>query len=320
MKKLLALLLTLALVLPCAALFAPAEAKADQLYIIPGSDTRKLTKDEIREYSYDTLMFAFNEIYSRHGYKFETGSRCYNWFTQMPWYTPNQNENAHDHHETYKQCSATENYNVDLIKEVRREMKESGDLNKHGKGLPTPPSRNLDKFSGFVYLNGVKANQQFEVYSAPSAGAYRSRTAKGKGATVSSNGAIYGMGWENGWLLVMYETNNGAARIGYIQNIKGNIQALPQLQLVRISCNTVSSVSLTDDPAKTGLAMTTLPAGTAVTYLTTMYNSGAWDYIETTIEGKTARGFVPAGSLDIDDADELAAVDAMEQMDEDGDG
>ena len=309
MKKLLAVFLALAIVLPCAAALIPAGAAAESMYIIPDSDKRELTYDEVWGYKYDTLLYAFNEIYARHGYKFETGSRCYNWFTQMPWYTPNQNENAHDHHETYKQCSATENYNVDLIKEVRREMKESGDLNKHGKGLPTPPSRNLDKFSGFVYLNGVKANQQFEVYSAPSAGAYRSRTAKGKGATVSSNGAIYGMGWENGWLLVMYETNKGQCRIGYINNIKGNIPSLPQLSFSRVSCKVQQNASLTDDPAKSGNPIATLQAGATVTYLTTMYNSGSWDYIETTIEGKTARGFVESGTLSmaVDDLEKDAA-------------
>ena len=50
---------------------------------------------------------------------------------------------------------------------------------------------------------------------------------------------------------------------------------------------------------------TTLPEGTTVTYLTTMYNSGAWDYVETVIDGKVARGFVPSGYLDIDDVSVL---------------
>ena len=93
MKKLLAMLLALAITLPCAALLAPAAARADQVYIIPDSNTRELTYAELWDYSYDTLMFAFNEILARHGYKFETGSRCYNWFTQMPWYKPNMEEN-----------------------------------------------------------------------------------------------------------------------------------------------------------------------------------------------------------------------------------
>ena len=315
MKKMLAFLLALAIILPCGAALMMTEAKADQMYIIPDSDKRKLTEEELWEYKYDTLMFAFNEIYARHGYKFETGSRCYNWFTQMPWYTPNQDESSKNHHATYSQCSATENYNVDLIKKVRRDMKDAGTTNPNGKGLPTPPARNLDKLTGFVFLSGMKAGQKFPVYSAPSADSYRAANGK---ASVSSNGAVYGMGWDNGWLLVLYETNNGQCRIGYINNIKGDIPSLPQLSLARVSCQTLQAVDVTDDPAKTGKAITKLQAGTTVTYLTTMYNSGAWDYIETTIDGKTARGFVAAGTLDIDSADELDAVDEMEQMEGDG--
>ena len=52
------------------------------------------------------------------------------------------------------------------------------------------------------------------------------------------------------------------------------------------------------------------------------FSSGSWDYIETTVNGQIARGCVPSGTLDIDDANELEAVDEMEQMDDDipGDG
>ena len=47
MKKLLAMLLALAITLPCAALLAPAAAKADGVYVIPGSDKRELTEAEL---------------------------------------------------------------------------------------------------------------------------------------------------------------------------------------------------------------------------------------------------------------------------------
>ena len=79
MKKTLSLILAAAIML--GSLVMTAAASADEMYIIPDSDTRELTRDELWEYQYDTLLYAFNEIYARHGYKFETGSRCYNWFT-----------------------------------------------------------------------------------------------------------------------------------------------------------------------------------------------------------------------------------------------
>ena len=105
------------------ALCMPVMAGADSLYIIPDSNTRKLTRAEVWEYQYDTLLYAFNEIYARHGYKFETGSRCYNWFTQMPWYKANESESSDNHHESYSQFSSIENYNRDLIVDVRKEMR-----------------------------------------------------------------------------------------------------------------------------------------------------------------------------------------------------
>ena len=271
MKKLFALLLALAILLPCAAALVPAGAKADSMYIIPDSDTRLLTEAELWEYKYDTLLYAFNEIYARHGYKFETGSRCYNWFTQMPWYKPNQNENSKDHHATYSQCSTIENKNVDLIKEVRRKMRESGDLNPKGKGMPTPPAETVN------------------------------RAANGK-ASVSTNGPVYALGQDQGWMLMLYDANNsGQYRVGYIEiaKIKGKKPALDILGWDYSPVEVMVTTTLTDDPALTGRAMATLPAGTRVTYLSTMYNTEAWDYIETTVDGKTARGFVPSGTLSI---------------------
>ena len=297
MKKWIRNLLVLALCALFLPLAAPTSARADALYIIPDSNTRQLTYSELWDYSYDTLLYAFNEIYARHGYKFETGSRCYNWFTQMPWYHPNASENSKNHHETYAHCSTTENKNVDLIKDVRREMREKGTTNPKGKGMPTPPSQ-VDKPRGFTFVN-LKANQKLAVYTAPSASAYRANNGK---ASCSTNGPVYALGWDNGWMLMLYEANYaGQYRVGYVDGskLKGKKPSLEVLGWSRSTCEVVTSTSLTDDPALTGAALTWLPAGTVVTYLTTMFNSEAWDYIETTIDGKTARGFVPSGTLSI---------------------
>ena len=42
--------------------------------------------------------------------------------------------------------------------------------------------------------------------------------------------------------------------------------------------------------------------------MTTMFNSTGWDYVETTINGQTARGFIPSGYLS----------NTSEQLDETG--
>ncbi len=295
MRKLICLAAVLALLLPAA--FIPA-ARADSLYVIPDSNTRKLTYAELWDYRYDTLLYAFNEIYARHGYKFETGSRCWNWFTQMPWYVPNESESSTNHHETYAQCSKIENENVDLIKQVRADMRAAGTTNPNGKGLPTPPA-NIDKPRGFSFVS-LKANQKLAVYTAPSSYAYRANNGK---AAVSTNGAVYALGWDSGWMLMLYEANAaGQYRVGYIDGakIRGTLPDLPTLFFERTPRRLLEGASLTDDPALTGRSIAWLPAGTTVTYLTTMYNRTAWDYVETTVNGQTARGFIPAGVLEID--------------------
>ena len=298
MKKLIALLLALVIVLPCTTALMPGGAQADSMYVIPGSDVRELTYEEVWGYQYDTLLYAFNEIYARHGYKFETGSRCYNWFTQMPWYKPNASESSTNHHETYSQCSKIENNNVDLIKRVRREMRDLKTTNPGGKGMPTPPAEAINRPRGFDFVN-LASGQKYPVYSAPSQNAYRANNGK---ALVNTNGPVYALGLDQGWMLMLYEANYaGQYRVGYINysSIKGKKPALDMLSWDGSVCEVLTSTALTDDPALTGNALTTLPAGTRVTYLTTMYNNTAWDYVETTIDGKQARGFVPSGTLSI---------------------
>ena len=287
-------------------------AAAAQMYIIPDSNTRELTYAELWDYQYDTLLYAFNEIYARHGYKFETGSRCYNWFTLMPWYHPNASESSTNHHETYSQCSKIENKNVDLIKKVRADMRAQKTTNPKGKGMPTPPAQNVNKPRGFEYVD-LKAGQKLAVYSAPSANAYRAANGK---ATCSTNDQVFALGWDNGWMLMLYDANHsGQYRVGYVDGskIKGNRPTLSQLVWDGSTCDILETVSVTDDPAQTGRALTTLPAGTRVTYLTTMYNDQSWDYIETTIEGQVARGFIPTGYLSMTGVDET-------EKDEPGEG
>ena len=296
MKRVAILILALAILLPCGVALTPSTAKAESMYIIPDSNTRELSYEEIWEYRYDTLLYAFNEILARHGYKFETGSNCYNWFTQMPWYKPNASENSKNHSESYNKTTKLEWTNINKIKEVRRIMRENKDYNNKGKGMPIPPAQNINKPRGFEYVE-LQANQKFAVYTAPSASAYRANNGK---AAVSTNGAIYALGWENGWMLMLYEANAANQyRIGYIEGskIRGKKPALGQLYWDGYTVDVLETVALTDDPALTGKSLMTLPAGSQVTYLSTMYNTDAWDYVETTLNGQTIRGFVPNGCL-----------------------
>ena len=297
-----------------AGVLIPALSSADSMYIIPDSNTRELTYNELWDgYRYDTLMYAYNEILARHGYKFEYGSRCYNWFTQMPWYSPNENESSSNHSATYRQMSKLENQNFDLIKQVYRDMRNAGYYNPGGKGLPTPPAYNVNKPRGFEFVD-LKPGQKLAVYSAPYNGAYRANNGK---ATCSTNGAVYAKGYDNGWMLMLYEANHaGQYRVGYVYGAKFNKGArdnLEQLVWDERQGEVLNTVSVTDDPALTGAVMTTLYAGEKVTYLTTMFNTDGWDYIETTVDGQTARGFIPQGNLSV------AGEDPTEEIDPDED-
>ncbi len=286
----------LALALILCMLPGMAAVHADELYIIPDSSTRRLTESELWQYQYETLMYAFNEIFARHGYKFETGSACYNWFTLMPWYRPNMNENSQNHNASLNACTQLEWDNVNLIKAVRAKMRAMRTTNPNGKGLPTPPNPGADRPRGFEYVS-LKGGQKLAVYSAPGYNSFRANNGK---ASCSTNGAVYALGWDGGWMLMLYEASNaGQYRVGYVNgaDISGTLPSLGTLVWSRESREVVQGANLTDDPALTGNAMAWIPAGTRVTYLTTMYNSQAWAYVETTVNGQTARGFLPEYAL-----------------------
>ena len=115
---------------------------------------------------------------------------------------------------------------------------------------------------------------------------------------VSTNGSVYVAGWESGWLLVMYQTNNNAVRVGYVRDVKGKVNA-PNLQFVYQSVAVSEAANLTDDPSTSYTTICQLRAGDMVTYLTGYQNRQDWAYVQTTINGQTVRGFIPAYVLGV---------------------
>lgn len=285
MKKAIAILLAALLTL----LLSPA--LADRMYVLPQSDQRRLTWEEVAEWDYESLGYAYNEIFARHGYCFEAGKAYDNYFRAMPWYTPNadpRNQVA-----CYPHLSSTEWYNVDLIKQVRASKKS----NDSGHSIWDSFSTGFDALQGFSYVR-LRSGQKLPVYSAPDSSAWRGSDGK---ASASTNGAIYAAGWEGDWLLIMYETNNGAVRIGYVNGnkVRGGVPLDTSLHFDRNAATVTSACRLTDDPLRCSTTIAQLSPGTQVTWLSRFYSSTAWDYVEVTVQGRTARGFVPAGSLSI---------------------
>ena len=287
-RRVLALLLVLVLC-PSFALSASARRQ----YIVPDSDIRYLTEAELWEWDYDSIGYIFNEIFARHGYNFEIGGRYDNYFRNRPWYQPNANPN--NTQACYPHLDAVEWANERLCKEVREDMRAMGTRNQSGKHyLDYIEVGRFDVLSGFAYVQ-LKAGQKLPVYSAPDASSWRGANGK---ALVSTNGSVYVAGWESGWLLVMYQTNNNAVRVGYVRDVKGKVNA-PQLQFAYQTMTLSQSANLTDDPATSYTTVCKLRAGDAVTYLTGYQNHRDWAYVQTTLNGKTVRGFIPTDALGI---------------------
>ena len=296
MKKLLSCLCVI-----CLLAMVPLTGLADLQYFLD-SDTRRITESELWEWDREYLSFMFNEIFARHGFTFDVGGKFYNWFNNQPWYASIPKV---DDQTAYARTTNLEWDNYHTIKKVITQMEASGHPYRKPKGSSlrswidyTPPGR--WSLSGFQYVN-LQANQNgIPVYSAPGTSSWRGANGK---AQVSTNGAVWAAGWENGWLQVFYETNNGAIRVGYIDGnrLKGRVDNVGRLNFSFASARITSSCKLTDDPIKRNTTITTLSAGTYVSYLTTAINQygEVWDYVETTAGGQTARGYIPSGCLEV---------------------
>ena len=143
-KRILAALLILSVcVLPV------LPALGDVQYIFPGSDTRRLTWNEVEAWNNEALNIGFNEIWARHGYKFKAGGACERWFSRQDWYHPiTSGTNDRD---VLPKASKLEWDNYHLIKDVMAYKRANGLQNK-GKSLPMSP-QSFDLLSGFQYVN-----------------------------------------------------------------------------------------------------------------------------------------------------------------------
>lgn len=144
----------------------------------------------------------------------------------------------------------------------------------------------------------VEAYRTLKVYSGPGTKYYRGANGK---ATVSVNGAIYIAGREGDWVLVQYDTNEGYTRVGYITaEYIDNLRELDiqELEFEYFEATVLSDYELTDDPKVYERVIGHVREGTTVTYLAGFQTANVnWAYIETTVDNKKVRGFIPAELL-----------------------
>ena len=136
------------------------------------------------------------------------------------------------------------------------------------------------------------------VYSAPSESAYR--CANGR-ASCDTNSKMDDAGFVSGWLMVRYETNNGGVRVGFIppKYVRGYKSSMvPHFGYVPAVANDV--IYVTDNPMTHGTSFATLSAGESF-HILSKYNYYKdrgldWWYIECTVDGQQAYGFIEVDS------------------------
>lgn len=87
-------------------------------YILPDSDSRYYTYDELDALSDEQLSFAHNEIYARHGRMFND-ERYAEHFAACSWYRPRYS--AEDYDAMPSQLNEYEKANSDLMAQIRTE-------------------------------------------------------------------------------------------------------------------------------------------------------------------------------------------------------
>ena len=149
----------------------------------------------------------------------------------------------------------------------------------------------VDDFKFQVIEKGIGYGP-LAVYSAPSTDAFRGANGK---ATVDTNEKMAEAGFDDsGWLLVRYELDKGGNRVGYVE--KGKVKdykarmTLPEFAYVPVTA--AAAIDVTDDPTPHGKTMGTIAIGESFTVLAKYTYTGSWWYVECTLEGKTARGFI----------------------------
>lgn len=143
-------------------------------------------------------------------------------------------------------------------------------------------------FWGEITLD-LQRDELLPVYAYPSEDGWRG--AKGK-AAVHLMGPVTALAWseDDQWLLIDYETSGGAHRVGYIRPPEGVQVAVSNVYALHVPLTLNDDVAVTDDPNGTQKPMAQLKRGDTVDVLG--YTGGEWAYVELTVEGKPARGFM----------------------------
>ena len=152
------------------------------------------------------------------------------------------------------------------------------------------------KLSAGKEMPGDAGAATVPVYSAPSESSVR--FAKGKASVnLREPAKLYGLTRDGNWALIEYAVSDRTSRFGYVRrsDLPGSVAWTFTIPSVDVPVTVTQDTFLTDDPNVSQYRQMTLNAGSSVRLL------GLYDlwyaYVETTLDGKTVRGFVPRSYL-----------------------
>ena len=152
------------------------------------------------------------------------------------------------------------------------------------------------KLSAGKEMPGDAGAATVPVYSAPSESSVR--FAKGKASVnLREPAKLYGLTRDGNWALIEYAVSDRTSRFGYVRrsDLPSSAAWAFTLPSVDVPVTVTQDTFLTDDPNVSQYRQMTLNAGSSVRLL------GLYDlwyaYVETTLDGRTVRGFVPRAYL-----------------------
>lgn len=162
-----------------------------------------------------------------------------------------------------------------------------------------------DALSGTWATVDLGQNRTVPVYAAPSEDAWRGANGRAAVSFAEPFTLLASFGNE-GWWLIEYETGDGARRVGYIPQ-QAYDRAVPYgWWLIPMTLLLCEAATMTDDPHGARREIARFAAGESLTVLG--YYDGLWAYVQTEIDGKTARGFVPLRALTTPEEEPLTDV------------
>ena len=297
MKKCVGILLCM-LLIACAV----SASAVPGFYLEPASGVRVLYEHDLWKWDYEALGYVYNEVLARHGFHFNQGGKYQEYFSAMEWYR----ESEHDNDAVYESLSQVEWDNIHKIKNVREQMRQNDSQNERGSSVwdVLEIMNEVSPVSGFKTVHlGKRMN--FPVYSGP--GEEYERAGGGK-AEVSTQEAIFCAGYVGDWLYVLYETENGTMRTGYI-SYPYELFGVSELVFENKIASVAEESLITEDPFTGKTEKRILRKGQGVTYLGCIDSARKWAYVECAYKSALVRGYVPFEAVQIFDCGELECSD-----------